>query len=43
MKFWDKITEQKLRHENVSANQFDFMPERSTMEAINILGKLLED
>jgi hypothetical protein len=35
MKLWERIIEQHLRGvTNITENQFGFMPERSTMEAI---------
>ena len=35
MKIWEKVIEQRLRHEiTISENQFGFMPRRSTMEVI---------
>ena len=38
MKLWERVIEQRLRHEiTISENQFGFMPERSTMEAIYLL------
>lgn len=42
MKFSERIIQQKVRHENVSENQFGFMQERSTMGAIYILRRLIE-
>ena len=43
MKLWERVIEQRLRKEtNVSENQFGFMPDRSTMEAIYLLRRLME-
>ena len=43
MKLWERVIENRLRIETtVSANQFGFMPGRSTMEAIYLLRKLME-
>lgn len=41
---WKRIIREKLRNEtNVSENEFGFMPEISTMEAINLLfGRVIE-
>jgi hypothetical protein len=38
MKHWERVIEHRLRKlTSVSKNQFDFMPERSTMEAIFLI------
>jgi hypothetical protein len=43
MKLWERIIEHRLRRvTNVTENQFDFMPERSTMEAIFLIRQLME-
>jgi hypothetical protein len=43
MKLWEKIIEHRLRRmTNVTKNQFGFMPERSTTEAISLLHQLIE-
>ena len=43
MKLWERVIEQRLRRETtISDNQFDFMPGRSTMEAIYLLRRLME-
>jgi hypothetical protein len=43
MKLWDRIIEHRLRGvTNVTENQFGFMPERSTMEVIFLIRKLME-
>ena len=42
-KLWDRIMEQWLRQKiKISANQFGFMPGRSTIEAISSIRQLLE-
>jgi Reverse transcriptase (RNA-dependent DNA polymerase) len=41
MKLWERVIEHRLRKlTTVSKNQFDFMPERSTMEAIFLIRQL---
>ena len=43
MKLWKKVIEHNLReHAKIAKNQFGFMLERSTMEAIHILRRLIE-
>ena len=43
MKLWERVIEHRLRMvTTVSENQFGFMPERSTMEAIYLLRRLVE-
>ena len=43
MKLWERVIERRLRRTtNVSKNQFGFMPRRSTMEAIFLLRRLME-
>jgi Reverse transcriptase (RNA-dependent DNA polymerase) len=43
MKFWERVIEYRLRKlTTVSKNQFDFMPGRSTMEAIFLIKQLME-
>ena len=43
MKLWERVMEQRLRKKiKISENQFDFMPGRSTMEAIFSLRQLIE-
>ena len=43
MKLWGRVIEQMLRHETtILENQFGFMHERSTMEAIYLLRRLME-
>jgi hypothetical protein len=43
MKLWERIIEHRLRGvTNVALNQFGFMPEKSTMEAIFLIRKLME-
>ena len=43
MKLWERVIEYHLRKiTKVSENQFGFMPERSTMEAIFLLRQLME-
>ena len=43
MKLWERVIEHRLRRETrVSENQFGFMPERSTIEAIFLLWQLME-
>jgi hypothetical protein len=38
MKLWERIIEHHLREvTNITENQFGFMPERSTMEAIFLI------
>ena len=43
MKLWEKVIEQRSRHETtISENQFGFMPRRSTMETIYLLRRLMK-
>jgi hypothetical protein len=43
MKLWERIIEHRLRGvTNVTKNQFDFMPERLTMEAIFLIRQLMD-
>jgi hypothetical protein len=43
MKLWERIIEHRLRGvTNVIENQFGFLPERSTMEAIFLIRQLIE-
>ncbi|KAL5139739.1 LINE-1 retrotransposable element ORF2 protein [Glycine soja] len=43
MKLWEKVIERRLRKETqVTENQFGFMPGRSTMEAIYLLRRVME-
>nr|KYP34423.1 Retrovirus-related Pol polyprotein LINE-1 [Cajanus cajan] len=43
MKLWERVIERRLRQETqVTENQFGFMPGRSTMEAIYLLRRLME-
>ena len=43
MKLWERVIERRLRRTtNVSENQFGFMPGRSTMKAIFLLRRLME-
>jgi hypothetical protein len=43
MKLWERIIEHRLRGViNVTENQFGFMPERSTIEAIFLIRQLME-
>jgi len=43
MKLWEKVIERRLRKEtHVTDNQFGFMPERLTMEAIYLLRRDME-
>jgi hypothetical protein len=43
MKLWKRIIEHRLRGvTNVTENQFDFMPERSIMEAIFLIRQLMQ-
>jgi hypothetical protein len=43
MKLWEMIIEHRLRGvTNVTKNQFDFMPGRSTMEAIFLIRQLMK-
>jgi Reverse transcriptase (RNA-dependent DNA polymerase) len=43
MKLWERVIEHRLRKlTTVSKNQFHFMPERSTMEAIFLIRQLME-
>ncbi|KAD4586681.1 hypothetical protein E3N88_24282 [Mikania micrantha] len=43
MKFWERVIETRLRRENqVTENQFGFMPGRSTTEATHILRRMME-
>jgi len=43
MKLWERVIERRLRKETrVTDNQFGFIPERSTMEAIYLLRRVME-
>jgi hypothetical protein len=43
IKLWERIIEHRLRGvTNVTENQFGFIPERSTMEAIFLIRQLME-
>ena len=43
MKLWEKVIERRLRKEtHVTDNQFGFMPERSTMEVIYLLRRVMK-
>jgi Reverse transcriptase (RNA-dependent DNA polymerase) len=43
MKLWERVIEHRLRKlTTVFKNQFGFMPERSTMEAIFLIRQLME-
>ncbi|KAE8708554.1 homeobox-leucine zipper protein ATHB-12-like isoform X1 [Hibiscus syriacus] len=43
MKLWERVIEARLRQvTRVSENQFGFMPDRSTTEAIHLLRRLME-
>jgi hypothetical protein len=43
MNLWERVIEHRLRKlKTVSKNQFNFMPGRSTMEAIFLLRQLME-
>jgi hypothetical protein len=43
LKLWERIIEYLLRGlTNITKNQFDFMPGRSTMEAIFLIRQLME-
>jgi hypothetical protein len=43
MKLWEMIIEHRLRRvTNITENQFEFMPGRSTMEAIFLIRQLIE-
>jgi Reverse transcriptase (RNA-dependent DNA polymerase) len=43
MNLWERVIEHRLRKlTTVSKNQFVFMPERSTMEAIFLIKQLIE-
>ncbi|RZB98883.1 LINE-1 retrotransposable element ORF2 protein [Glycine soja] len=43
MKLWERVIERRLRKETqVTENQFGFMPGRSTMEAIYLLWRVME-
>jgi len=42
MKLWERVIERRLRKDvSISENQFSFMPDRSTKEAIYLLRKLM--
>ena len=42
MKLWERVIEQRLRGTTqISTNQFGFMPERSTTEAIFLIRQLM--
>ena len=44
MKLWERVIERRLRQEtSISENQFGFMPGRSTMEAIYLLRRVMEE
>jgi len=43
IKFWERVIEHRLKQNvTISENQFGFMPERSTTEAIHLLRQLIE-
>lgn len=43
MRFWRRIIKQRLRKETfVMKNQFGFIPERLTMQAIYLIQRLIE-
>ena len=43
IKFWERVIEHKLRKKTqISENQFDFMPRRSTTKAIYLVQNLME-
>ncbi|GJT82732.1 hypothetical protein Tco_1057074 [Tanacetum coccineum] len=43
MKLWEGVIERRLRRETtLSENQFDFMPERSSVEAVHLIRSLME-
>ena len=43
MKLWERVIKQRLKKEtDVLENQFGFMPDRSIMEAIYLLRRLME-
>ena len=43
MKLWEKVNEGQLRKDIlISQNQFHFMPSRSTIEVIHLIGRLIE-
>ena len=43
MKLWESVIEHRLRQNiKISENQFEFMPGRSTTEAIHLLRQLIE-
>ena len=43
MKLWERVIEQRLRGTtHISTNQFDFMPEKSTTEAIFLIRQVIE-
>ena len=43
MKLWERVIEQRLRETTqISTNQFDFMPGRSTTEAIFLIRQVME-
>jgi hypothetical protein len=43
MKLWERIIEHRLRGvTNITKNQFDFMPGRSTLEATFLIRQLME-
>ena len=42
MKLWERVIEERLRKDiSISENQFSFMPDRSTTEAIYLLRRLM--
>ena len=43
IKLWERVIEHRLRRvTSVTQNQFEFMPRRSTMEAIFLIRQLME-
>jgi hypothetical protein len=43
MKFWERVIEYKLKDTiKILDNQFDLIPERSTIEAIHLLRQMIE-
>ncbi|XP_070048837.1 uncharacterized protein [Nicotiana tomentosiformis] len=43
MKIWERVVERRVRHSvTISENQFEFIPERSTMETIHLVRRLME-
>ena len=42
MKLWERVIKRRLRKDvSISENQFGFMPDRSTIEAIYLIRKLM--